>query len=137
LEIRTPPPQAFYKTHPSYYKNLVLSSEKMEFTPAFTFGLEDVPVALCESLAKGLSLSYVEHTNCGLYGFPRLWQGEGDEYGLFAPPDWDWIADPPPVQDNVLFFQDVFFDGNIHFWLGKEQMMYKNYAEAMVTASVT
>ena len=137
LEIRTPPPQAFYKTHPSYYKDLVLSSEKMEFTPAFTFGLEDVPAALCESLARGLSLSYVEHTDCGLYGFPRLWQGEGDEDGLFAPPDWDWITGPPPAQDNILFFQDVFFDGNIHFWLNRAQMMNKNYAEVMVTASVT
>ncbi|WP_160118675.1 DUF1963 domain-containing protein [Chryseotalea sanaruensis] len=137
LEIRNPPPQAFYKSHPSYYKDLVSTSDKMEFTPGFTFGIEDVPLELCELLSNQLSLSYFENTDCGLYGFPRLWQGEGDEDGLFAPPDWDWITGPPPVQDNVLFFQDVFFDGNIHFWLTKEQMIKKDYAEVMVTASVT
>lgn len=137
LEIRNPPPKDFYKSHPSYYKDIVPASDNILFTPGFTFGMENVPAELCDTLASQLRLSYFENTDCGLYGFPRLWQGEGDEDGLFAPADWDWISGPPPAQDNVLFFQDVFFDGNIHFWLNKAQMINKDYTEVMVTASVT
>lgn len=138
LEIRKPPDKTFYSERPKhYYEDFNSFSQQMEFTPGFTFGLENVPVELCGNLAQQLRINYFEYTDCGLFGFPRLWQGEGDVDGLFAPHDWDWISGPPPVQNYVLLFQDIFFDGNVHFWLTKEQMMNKDYSEVMSTASVT
>lgn len=113
-----------------YYNDFVEKTYSLNFKPAFTFECENfngkdplVPIKLIKQLEKNLDISYVNNSISNIFGNPIFWQGEEEEL-IFTDNDWNVLKNGFPEKDKnrILFYQNSFKDGTIHFWLYKDQI---------------